>query len=43
MPLVTSGVEHGNVRELAFARMKDLGIEVGEALSPMGRERGNHT
>ncbi|XP_049627067.1 elongator complex protein 3 [Suncus etruscus] len=27
MPLVTSGVEHGNVRELAFARMKDLGIE----------------
>lgn len=25
MPLVTSGVEHGNLRELAMARMKDLG------------------
>ncbi|XP_074641789.1 elongator complex protein 3 [Tubulanus polymorphus] len=25
MPLVTSGVEHGNLRELALARMKDLG------------------
>uniref|UniRef100_A0A8D0RZG9 Elongator complex protein 3 n=1 Tax=Sus scrofa TaxID=9823 RepID=A0A8D0RZG9_PIG len=27
MPLVSSGVEHGNLRELAFARMKDLGIQ----------------
>ncbi|CAG7833606.1 unnamed protein product [Allacma fusca] len=27
MPLVTSGVEHGNLRELALARMKDLGME----------------
>uniref|UniRef100_A0A8C7ARF2 Elongator complex protein 3 n=1 Tax=Neovison vison TaxID=452646 RepID=A0A8C7ARF2_NEOVI len=27
MPLVISGVEHGNLRELAFARMKDLGIQ----------------
>lgn len=27
MPLVTSGVEHGNVRELALQRMKDLGTE----------------
>lgn len=27
MPLVTSGVEHGNLRELALARMKDLGSE----------------
>ncbi|CAF1261890.1 unnamed protein product [Didymodactylos carnosus] len=27
MPLVTSGVEHGNLRELALARMKDLNIE----------------
>lgn len=27
MPLVSSGVEHGNLRELALARMKDLGIE----------------
>ncbi|KAF0710186.1 Aste57867_5637 [Aphanomyces stellatus] len=26
MPLVTSGVEHGNLRELALARMKDLGL-----------------
>ncbi|XP_048757693.1 elongator complex protein 3 [Ostrea edulis] len=25
MPLVSSGVEHGNLRELALARMKDLG------------------
>lgn len=25
MPLVTSGVEHGNLRELALDRMKDLG------------------
>jgi elongator complex protein 3 len=25
MPLVTSGVEHGNLRELALNRMKDLG------------------
>lgn len=28
MPLVTSGVEHGNLRELALARMKDMGTEV---------------
>ena len=28
MPLVTSGVEHGNLRELALARMKDLGTQV---------------
>ena len=28
MPLVTSGVEHGNLRELALERMKDLGTEV---------------
>jgi len=27
MPLVTSGVDHGNLRELALARMKDLGSE----------------
>jgi len=27
MPLVTSGVEHGNLRELALARMKDFGSE----------------
>lgn len=28
MPLVTSGVDHGNLRELALARMKDLGTQV---------------
>ena len=27
MPLVTSGVEHGNLRELALARMNDLGTK----------------
>jgi elongator complex protein 3 len=27
MPLVTSGVEHGNLRELAMARMGDLGTK----------------
>lgn len=26
MPLVTSGVEHGNLRERALARMRDLGL-----------------
>jgi len=26
MPLVSSGVEHGNLRELALARMKELGL-----------------
>ncbi|KAI9204073.1 uncharacterized protein BJ171DRAFT_507572 [Polychytrium aggregatum] len=27
MPLVTSGIEHGNLRELALQRMKDLGTD----------------
>ena len=27
MPLVSSGVEHGNLRELALARMKELGLD----------------
>ncbi|XP_068903991.1 elongator complex protein 3 [Tenebrio molitor] len=27
MPLVSSGVEHGNLRELALQRMKDLGLK----------------
>ncbi|KAI0218697.1 Elongator subunit [Massospora cicadina] len=27
MPLVSSGVEHGNLRELALARMRDLGTK----------------
>jgi elongator complex protein 3 len=26
MPLVTSGVEHGNLREMALGRMRDLGL-----------------
>ena len=26
MPLVTSGVDHGNLRELALKRMKDLNV-----------------
>jgi elongator complex protein 3 len=26
MPLVTSGVEHGNIRELVLRRMRDLGL-----------------
>ena len=27
MPLVSSGVEHGNLRELALNRMRDLGTQ----------------
>lgn len=27
MPLVTSGVEHGNLREHALSRMKQLGLK----------------
>ena len=27
MPLVSSGVDHGNLRELSLARMKDLGTQ----------------
>ena len=27
MPLVTSGVENGNLRELALARMADMGTK----------------
>lgn len=27
MPLVSSGVEHGNLRELALARMQDWGTQ----------------
>lgn len=26
MPLVTSGVENGNLRELALARLRELGL-----------------
>jgi len=32
MPLVTSGVEHGNLRELALARMNDLGTKVSQCI-----------
>ena len=28
MPLVTSGVDHGNLREHALERMKDFGTKV---------------
>ena len=34
MPLVSSGVEHGNLRELALARMRDLGTEVRQVQEP---------
>ncbi|NXA15244.1 ELP3 protein, partial [Sapayoa aenigma] len=34
MPLVSSGVEHGNLRELALARMKDLGTQFLPVPSP---------
>ena len=34
MPLVSSGVEHGNLRELALARMKDLGTQVRNRFFP---------
>lgn len=27
MPLVSSGVDYGNLRELSLARMKDFGVE----------------
>lgn len=27
MPLVSSGVEHGNLRELALQRMSDIGTD----------------
>ena len=33
MPLVTSGVEHGNLRELAHARMKELGLSCRDVRS----------
>ena len=45
MPLVTSGVEHGNLRELALARMKDHGTQVSITriqvnYNPVDFERG---
>lgn len=41
MPLVSSGVEHGNLRELALARMKDMGTEVRlERLSYWNKRHG---
>jgi elongator complex protein 3 len=33
MPLVTSGVEHGNLRELAMARNKELGLKCRDVRS----------
>lgn len=44
MPLVSSGVEHGNLRELALARMKDLGTQVKYlSLGVEGELSGNFT
>ena len=39
MPLVSSGVENGNLRELALARMKDFGAECRDVRN---REVGVH-
>lgn len=39
MPLVSSGVEHGNLRELALARMKDLGTQVKHNVSMLVHSR----
>lgn len=39
MPLVSSGVENGNLRELAMGRMKDFGAECRDVRS---REVGVH-
>lgn len=39
MPLVSSGVENGNLRELAMARMKDFGAECRDVRA---REVGVH-
>lgn len=33
MPLVTSGVDHGNLRELALQRVKDLGCRCRDVRS----------
>lgn len=33
MPLVTAGVEHGNLRELAMARMRELGLRCRDVRS----------
>ena len=40
---VSSGVEHGNLRELAFARMKDLGIQCHDVRTrEVGIQEINH-
>lgn len=39
MPLVSSGVENGNLRELAMARMRDFGLTCRDVRS---REVGLH-
>ncbi|XP_053565504.1 elongator complex protein 3 [Bombina bombina] len=44
MPLVSSGVEHGNLRELALARMKDLGTECRDVRTrEVGIQEIHHT
>jgi len=42
MPLVTSGVEYGNLRELCLARMRDLGTKCRDVRTRevRGREGG---
>ena len=42
MPLVSSGVEHGNLRELALARMKDLGLSCRDVRTREVGIRGIH-
>uniref|UniRef100_A0A1A8GB54 Elongator complex protein 3 n=1 Tax=Nothobranchius korthausae TaxID=1143690 RepID=A0A1A8GB54_9TELE len=43
MPLVSSGVEHGNLRELALARMKDMGTECRDVRTrEVGIQEINH-
>ena len=43
MPLVTSGVEHGNLRELALARMRDLGTQCRDVRTrEVGIQEINH-
>jgi hypothetical protein len=41
MPLVTSGVEHGNLRELALARMKVRSSYVPNEIKKAKQESGS--
>ncbi|KAM1237941.1 hypothetical protein PS1_039139 [Malus domestica] len=42
MPLVTSGVEKGNLRELALAWMEDLGLKCRDVRTLRGWNSGIH-